>query len=473
MYSFLLYFAFLLAIGIFFKEKQTSSSEFIHGGRQVNYWLTAISAHASDMSVWALMAFPAAFFISGLHNIWIAIGLVVGMYLNWQFVAKKLRVQTESLNCCTLSTFFEARFKDRTHILRLLTALISVVFLTAYISAGLIAMGYLVENIFAINYYTGLLIAIAVVITYVYLGGFMAIARTDLFQGLLLLGAVLVVPLIAYQQLDGWESIHASALSKNISLSLLPDYSLNSLIHILLISSSWGLGYFGQPHIITKFMGIKNPEEIYKSKYIGILWQILVLGAGMCIGLIGIGFFADPLENPEMIFIEMTKKLVFTPLIGLVLCAVIAANMSTIASQILVCASSLSEDMYKYFSKNPNSNLLNVSRYSTVIVTVMAFCIALIKSTTIMIIVEYAWTGLGASFGPLVIMALYFKKANKYGAIAGVLIGAFLAAFWPIINPYVWDAPLPSMIPAFILSLLAIYFISLVTDKFYVIEQTN
>lgn len=459
-FSFIAYFVVLLAVGVFFGRKQTSSVEFIVGNRSSNFWITALNAHASDMSVWVFMALPAAFFVEGMQKIWIVISLIVGMFLNWHYIAKRLRVQTENYDTCTLSTFFERRFKDRSHVLRTLTAFISVFFLAAYVSAGLIAMGYLFEYVFDVDYYVGLFVATAVVASYIYVGGFQAVARTDFFQGIFLLVVILIVPVVAYGHVSGWTGISAAAQAKGISLEIQPSLSA------IFLSLSWGMGYFGQPHIITKFMGIKDPNEIIKSKYFGIAWQILVLGAGAMIGLTGIAFFQNvKIENPEMIFIEMSRDLFLPQFTGIIFCGVVAANMSTIASQILVCASALSEDLYKEIRKDKatQAQLLKISRFSAIAVSIIALVMAFAKSATIMEVVLYAWTGLGASFGPLVIMSLYSHSANRYGAIAGVCVGAFLAATWPALNPYIINYHLPAMIPAFTISLLVIYVVSLAT----------
>lgn len=468
-FSFICYFVVLMSIGLL-GRKQKTGVDFIVGGRRLNFWFTALNAHASDMSAWVFMAIPAAFFLEGMQNIWLIIGLVVGMFLNWHFVAKKLRVQTEELGCCTLSTFFERRFQDRSHIIRTLTAIISVFFLTAYISSGLIAMGNLFEYVFDVDYYIGLVVATGVVVTYIYVGGFQAVARTDFFQGMFLLGVILIVPLVAYGTIDGWSSIEASAQQKQISLALLPNWSWESLFAAFALAASWGLGYFGQPHIITKFMGIKNPDEIVKSKYFGITWQILVLGAGGLVGLVAIAFFnGQEVLKPEMVFMQLSRKLFVPHFAGVILCGVLAASMSTIASQILVCASALSEDLYKEMRKDiaTPAQLLKASRFSAVLVSVIALSIAFVKSATVMEIVLYAWTGLGASFGPLVIMSLYSRKANHYGAIAGVCVGGGLAATWALINPLLINYPIPTMLPAFSLSVLTIYVVSQATQKSY------
>ncbi len=467
--SFIGYFVVLMVIGLL-GRKQTNDVDFIVGGRRSNFWLTALNAHASDMSAWVFMAIPAGFFLQGMPNMWLIIGLVVGMFLNWRFIAKKLRVQTEQLGCCTLSTFFERRFQDRSHIIRTLTALISVFFLTAYVSSGLIAMGNLFEYVFDVDYYIGLVVAAGVVATYICVGGFQAVARTDFFQGMFLLAVILIVPVVAYSKIAGWGAIETVAQHKQISLALLPDISWSSMLAAFALAASWGLGYFGQPHIITKFMGIKNPDEIVKSQYFGITWQILVLGAGAMVGLVGIVFFnQEDVVNPEMIFMQMSQELFVPHFAGVILCGVLAASMSTIASQILVCASALSEDLYKEMRKEAvtSSHLLKVSRLSVALVSAIALCIALVKSATVMEVVFYAWTGLGCSFGPLVIMSLYSRHANRYGAIAGVCVGGGLAATWSLINPYLTSYPIPAMLPAFFLSLATIYVVSYATRQSY------
>ena len=464
--SFFAYFCILLAVGIISHKKQTSSADFIMGNRSLNFWLTALSAHASDMSAWLFMAFPAAIFIGGLSQAWIAIGLILGMLFNWQFVAKKLRTSTEKYDSYTLSTFFEKRFKDESGVLRILTATISVFFLTCYLAAGLIAMGLLFESIFKIDYYVGLSLATFVVVSYTFFGGFVTVAWTDLFQALFLLVVIVFVPVIAYTHLPlGFEGIHQVAASKSIDLNFLQNLSKETfLTNFFLVC--WGLGYFGQPHIVTKFMGIKSAEDTYKAKYVGMAWQIATLTAACAVGIVGIGFFADGLNNPQLVFVEMVKVL-FNPLVaGFILCAVLAANMSTMDSQILVCASILSEDFYKRMTKTtvPPKKLLLVSRMCVIFISLLALCLAFAKSASVLEAVRYAWDGLGSAFGPLVLMSLYSKKTNKYGAIAGILVGGIVAACWHFVNHLFTDYTVPAMIPGFSLSLISIYLGSMLTQ---------
>lgn len=464
--SFFLYFLVLLVIGLISHKRQTTSADFIVGNRSLNFWLTALTAHASDMSSWLFMAFPAALYLGGVPEAWIAFGLIFGMFCNWQFIAKRLRTQTEKYNSYTLSTFFERRFNDQSGIIRSLTAIMTLFFMTTYLSSGLIAMGLLFESLFGINYFVGLGVASLVVVIYTFAGGFITVAWTDFFQGVFLLIAILVVPFLAYQQIGGWSAIQQASNEYDLSLRLVKDFSVETLLAIL-FSASWGLGYFGQPHIVTKFMGIKNANELYKSKYLGMSWQVLTLGAAALTGLIGIKFFNHSLADPQLVFVEMVKAL-FTPWIGgFILCGLIAANMSTMDSQLLVSASVLSEDIFKHIvhKKASPQTLLRASRFSVIIIAAISLLIAFMKSATIMEVVFYAWSGLGCAFGPLMLMALYSKRTNRYGAIAGILVGGLIAAGWGLINPFITEVNIPAMIPGFILGLLSIRVVSLATHK--------
>jgi SSS family solute:Na+ symporter len=463
--AFFLYFFLLLMIGLIFHKKQTTSSDFIMGDRSLSFWLVALSAHASDMSAWLFMAFPMSIMISGLSQAWIAIGLLTGMFLNWHFVAPKLRSMTEKYKCYTLSTFFEKRLNDVGGQIKLLSAIVMIIFLTHYLSAGLIAMGVLLESLFGINYTVGLSVALLVVVIYTFFGGFATVAWTDLFQGLFLLVVILIVPIVAYTKIDGWDSILKIALEKEIPLTLINEYTFESIFMSVSLALGWGLGYFGMPHIVTKFMGIKDVKEMYKSKWLGMSWQLITLTAAACIGLIGIAFFPEGLGNPQMIFVEMVKSL-FHPFIGgFILCAVLAANMSTMDSQILVCGSIISEDLYRYIQKAPPSDkkVLWVSRIGVIFISGLALLLALNKSTTIADTVLYSWSGLGSAFGPLVLMSLYSNKINRFGALAGIIVGTAVVMIWPTVNPLVTNYALMSMIPGFFLSGLSIYVVSELT----------
>lgn len=460
--AFIVYFAILLALGLIFHKKQKTSSDFILGNRSLNFWLVALSAHASDMSAWLFMAFPMTLFTLGLSHVWIALGLLIGMYLNWQFVAPRLRSMTEKYNCYTLSSFFEERFNDRSGMIRIISALVMVIFLTHYLSAGLIAMGNLFESIFGMDYYIGLTIALVVVVSYTFVGGFTTVAWTDLFQGIFLLAMILLVPFMAYTKINGWTQIAAIAHTRSISLSIAPSASFESIFTIISLALGWGLGYFGMPHIITKFMGIKHVSEMNKSKWVGMSWQLIALGAATFVGVVAIGFFPEGLAKPELVFVEMVKSL-FHPFVGgIILCAIIAANLSTMDSQILVCGSIISEDLYvpMHQTQPSDKKILLTSKLSVLFISFVALLLAFNRSSTVLDTVLYSWSGLGSAFGPLVLMSLYSRHVNKYGAIAGIVAGTVVSMLWPTLNPLLTSYKVPPMIPGFFLSAAAIYLTS-------------
>lgn len=455
--AFGLYFCILIAIGLFASHKQRGASDFLLGGRGLNYWVTAISANASDMSSWLFMGFPMVVYLHGGVQIWTAVGLIAFMFLNWQIVAPRLRVETERFNTLTLSSYLESRFEDQTGALRLLGASLSLLFLTTYVASGVVGLGYLFESIFGFNYYLGCLIGIVSVLIYASIGGFVAVAWTDFFQGMFLLVVVLMVPVLAIGHMGSFDPIWEYAELGHISLSLLGD-GRHSVWMILNLVFGWGLGYFGQPHILNKFMAIRDPKEIHKSKWISFVWQVLALSAAGMVGVVGIGFFQGHLGNPELVFVEMVKVLFHPLLAGLILCAFLAATLSTMDSQILVLSSIISEDLFKktFHKQASDSQIVLVSRLSIVLVSALAFVIAAFKTTTIFSLVNYCWVGLGCSFGPVLIASLYSKRITREGAIAGMCVGGGIGALWVFLG---W--PISAMIPGFIASGVAMWWVSI------------
>jgi sodium/proline symporter len=458
------YLIILLFIGILSYKRHLSATDFIIGGRSLNYWLTALAAHASDMSSWLFMGYPAAIFMQGVPGAWTAIGLLLFMLLNWQLVAPKIRVATEQFNSLTFSSFFESRLADTSGLIRVFTALMSLIFYTIYISSGLVGLGLLIETLFGIDYYIGILIGILVVVPYVFTGGYVTLAWIDLFQGLFLMVAVIFVPLYVIPKVGGWDSVLQAIQAKQLSLQLLPHLSGASLLNAFLLTAGWGLGYFGQPHIVTKFMGIRRVHEIAKSKLIGMSWMVLSLSAATLVGMVGIAYFKDGLKDPEQVFIEMVRDTFHPVLIGFILCAVLAATINAMSSQVLVLSSSLTEDFYKrIFHKTATSKeLLVVSRIGVVVVALIAYLIAYGKVSTIYSLVLYAWSGLGSSFGPLLLFSLYSKQVNKYGAWAGILLGGVVAGVWPYFNTFI-PLSIPSMLPGFLASSVGIALVSWLT----------
>lgn len=461
----LCYFIALTAIGFFSYRKHLSSSDFIMGGRSMNYWLTALAAHASDMSSWLFMGYPAVVFSRGLFSAWAAIGLLLFMFLNWQLIGPKIRVATEQYNSLTFSSFFESRLADTSGMIRVFTAIMSLVFYTIYISAGLVGLGLLLNTLFGLPYDWGILLGIAVVVPYVFTGGYLTLAWIDLFQGLFLMGVILFVPFFVLQKVGGWQGIIEASTAKHLTMTLFPNFSGSTLLEILGVTAGWGLGYFGQPHIVTKFMGIRSVGEIYKSKWVGMSWMFLSLSAATLVGLVGIAYFHAGLENKELVFIDIVKDSFPPFFIGLILCAVLAATINAMSSQVLVLSSSLTEDFYKrIFRKHASSKeLLIAARTGVLVVALVAWAIAYTNLSSIYSLVLYAWSGLGSSFGPLLLLSLYWDRVTRYGAWAGILSGGIIAGTWPYL-PLFNTSAMPAMIPGFFSSLFLIIAISLCTQ---------
>lgn len=461
-----IYFSILLTIGYLSFHKGQSADDFIIGSRSLNYWMTALAAHASDMSSWLFLGYPAAIFSMGIFGVWTAIGLLGCMYLNWVLVAPKIRVATEQYHSLTFSSFFESRLGDTSGLIRLISAIILVIFYTIYIAAGLTGMGDLLSSLFPIKYSTSIIIGILIVIPYVFSGGYRTLAWIDLFQGCFLLCVIVFIPLYLLPSVGGFSGIRESLTVHHLTKSLFPSFSHDTFLAIVSMALGWGLGYFGQPHIVTKFMGIKNVSEIVKSKRIGMTWMTLSLGAATLVGLVGIPYFQGALENPEKIFIQMVRMSFAPFIVGFVLCAVLAATINAMSSQVLVLTSSLAEDFYKRLLRPhaTSRELLLVSRLGVILAGSVAFSIALHKTNTIYELVQYAWCGIGASFGPLVLISLYWRKINKYGAWAGILAGGITAGVWPYFNKFIRH-DISSLLPGFILSSFLIFLISKLTQQ--------
>lgn len=453
-----LYLVILICIGVGSYRKHQTSNDFLIGSRKMNFWLTALAAHASDMSSWIFMAYPAVIFTLGFSQAWAAIGLTLFMFLNWQFVAPKLRTMTETYNSLTLPSFFESRFADTSGILRIFTVIVSFVYYTIYISAGLVSLGLVLHTLFGISFITGVTIGICIIIPYLFIGGYVTLAWTDFFQGIFLMTVIVLVPLFAIPHVGGFKALSFA--------NFIPDYSPTTLVSLFFLMCGWGLGYFGVPHIVTKFMGIKDVKEMPKSKWVGISWQTISLTAATLIALVSIAFFKNGIDDPQFVFINMVLEL-FSPFIAaFILCAILGATITSMDSQILVLATNLAEDFYKRsLRKDATSReLLIVSRCSIAFVAVIAYIIACQTTTSLFNLVSYAWFGLGASFGPLVLFSLYSKTANRYGAWSGLIAGSVIAGIWPLINRYI-PINVPTLIPGFFISSFTIWIVSSITES--------
>lgn len=431
--TFIIYLLFLMGIGVYFYTKTTTHEDYVLGGRGVGYWVTAMSAQASDMSGWLLMGLPGAVFLNGFSEIWVIIGLALGTYANWKWVAPKLRVQTEETETLTLPTFLTKRLGDRTGMIRVFSAIAILFFFTIYSSSGLVAAGKLFETILGIDYTWGVFIGGGTIIVYIFLGGYLACCWTDFFQGVLMFFAITIVPSIAYFHGGGIDGIQLAMKARDISLTI---FSRTERIDIFIILSglAWGLGYFGQPHILVRFMSIEKVEELWKSRLIAMIWVVISLVGAIAVGITGIAVFPNIAElngDPEKIFIYMISKL-FNPWIGGILfAAILSAIMSTISSQLLVSANTLTEDFYKYIKYEPsNRELIWVGRISILIIFFLAGILSLNPNSKVLSLVSYAWAGFGAVFGPAILITLYKKNIHWKSVLMGMIVSAITVVIW-------------------------------------------
>lgn len=473
MISLALYFVVMLGIGIYAYRKSTSDvSGFMLGGRSLGPGVTALSAGASDMSGWMLMGVPGAMFLTGLSTAWISFGLVIGAFLNYLIVAPRLRTYTELANdSITLPDFFENRFFDRSRALRITSSVVIILFFTLYTSSGIVAGGKLFESSFGLTYEVGLYVTAGVVVLYTLFGGFLAVSLTDFVQGCIMFVALVLVPCVAISDVGGIDAMMKATEQVN------PEFlNLFNGVSIVAIFSAmaWGLGYFGQPHIIVRFMAIRSVEDVPTARRIGMTWMIVALFGAMATGFAGVAYVAKTgmvVNDAETIFILLGQVL-FHPLIaGFLLAAILAAIMSTISSQLLVTSSSLTGDFYQAFLNKDASEkqLVFVGRLSVALVAIVAVFLAYDRDSSILTLVSNAWAGFGAAFGPLVIMSLYWKKMNRHGALAGMVSGAITVLVWiyaPItINGETLSSLMYEIVPGFIVASIAIVVVSKLTAK--------
>lgn len=474
-----IYFITMLGIGLFAYRKSTSDMQaYMLGGRSLSPKVTALSAGASDMSGWMLMGVPGAMYVSGLSSAWIAIGLVIGAYLNYIFVAPRLRVYTEKAqNAITIPDYFENRFEDHSHLLRVISSIVIVVFFTLYTSSGIVAGGKLFETSFSLSYETGLYVTAGVVVAYTLFGGFLAVSLTDFVQGCIMFLALVLVPVVVLSEIGGPSGVMASGSGiSDAMLDLFVDASTGQALSFMGIVSlmAWGLGYFGQPHIIVRFMAIRDVSEMKVARRIGMSWMIVSLIGAMATGLFGLAYVSQigaALADPETIFIYLSQIL-FHPLIaGFLLAAILAAIMSTISSQLLVTSSSLTSDFYQAFMRRnaTQTELVMVGRISVALVAALAISLAYNRDSTILSLVSNAWAGFGAAFGPVILFSLFWKRMTRTAAIVGMLSGAITVLIWiyaPItINGLSLSSTVYEIVPGFLVCSLMIVLISLITAE--------
>ncbi|KAF1720050.1 sodium/proline symporter PutP [Pseudoxanthomonas wuyuanensis] len=437
--TFAAYLLLMIGIGLWAFFRTRTFDDYILGGRSLGSYVTALSAGASDMSGWLLMGLPGALYATGLAEAWIAIGLTIGAWLNWRFVAGPLRVYTErSRNALTLPDYFTHRFADDWRILRLISALVILVFFAVYCASGIVAGARLFESVFGVPYAYALWLGAAATILYTLVGGFLAVSWTDTVQATLMIFALLLVPVMVVVSNGGLDS--SFELIRQVDPSRLQWVGAGGVIGVI-SAAAWGLGYFGQPHILARFMAADSLKTIPQARRIGMTWMILCLGGAISVGLFGIGYYqANPQSagmvnaNSERVFIALAEQL-FNPWVaGVLLSAILAAVMSTLSCQLLVCSSALTEDFYKGFIRKQagQTELVWVGRAMVLAVALVAIVIAWDPESRVLGLVSYAWAGFGAAFGPVVLLSLFWRRMTRNGALAGVVAGALVVVLWKV-----------------------------------------
>ncbi len=459
--TFVLYLALVLILVGIANLKTKNLSDYMLGGRSLGGAIAALGAGASDMSGWLLLALPGAIFLHGMAKFWIPLGLAIGAFINWWFVAKRLRIYTElAQDALTIPAYLYHRFADGFPILRIVTALTVLFFFTVYTGAGFVSGAVLFHQSLHIDYAYGLFITVAVIMGYTCVGGFLAVSWLDFFQGTLMFIALILVPVMTALHLGGF--LPSLSLIKHQSPHILDAFNQFSYLGTLSVLA-WGLGYFGQPHILVRFMAVSSVKVIPKARFICMTWMIIALYGAVFTGLLGRAYFINAhemLKDPETVFLALSQTL-FSPWIGgALLAAVLSAVMSTIAAQLLAASSALTEDFYHVFLRKSASQreLVFISRVTVVSVSVVAMVIALYSHSTILRIVSYAWSGLGASFGPTILLSLFWRRMTKSAAVVGIITGGITVIIWEMLGAYT-QAPIfavYSILPGFCLSFAAV-----------------
>lgn len=470
-YSFLitfgLYIVSMVAIGFLAYRFTKNLGDYILGGRSLGSFVTALSAGASDMSGWLLMGLPGAIYTDGLVASWIAIGLIIGAYWNWKLVAGRLRLYTERMgNALTLPDFFSSRFDDRRGLLRIFSAVVILFFFLIYSASGVVAGARLFESLFPVSYGTALWLGAGATILYTLVGGFLAVSWTDCVQASLMIGALLIVPVVVISHTGG--PVESVSLVENAREGFSSLWNSTGVIGII-SAAAWGFGYFGQPHILARFMAAKSPESIPAARRISMTWMVLCLGGAVAVGYFGVAYFlshpgesaAAVAANPERVFIILSSILFPSWMAGVVLSAVLAAIMSTLSCQLLVCSSALTEDIYRSFlrRKAGQRELVWMGRAMVLLISVLSIWIAANPESRVLGLVAYAWAGFAAAFGPVVVIALFWRGTTLFGAISGMLSGAITVVVWG--NWLAKPTGLYEIVPGVIVATLAVFGVSL------------
>ena len=464
--AFTAYLLLMVVIGFVAWRRTRTFDDYILGGRSLGPYVTALAAGASDMSGWLMMGLPGALYLTGASEGWIAVGLIIGAWCNWRFVAGPLRVYTERANnALTLPDYFTHRFEDRSKLLRILSALVILVFFAIYCASGIVAGARLFESMFGLPYGQAMLWGALVTFVYTFIGGFLAVSWTDTVQASLMIFALLLVPSFAIAGVGGPAA--SLALIEQVDPARLAWIGAGGLVAVV-SALAWGLGYFGQPHVLARFMAADDLATIPRARRIAMTWMVACLAGAVATGLAGIAWFAQHPElagpvdaNPERVFIALAEHL-FNPWIaGIVLSAILAAIMSTLSAQLLVCSSALTEDFYRGFvrPKAGHRELVWFGRAMVLAVALLAIWIARDPDSRVLGLVSYAWAGFGAAFGPVVLLSVFWQRMTRNGALAGMLAGAATVLLWKQTGSALYE-----MVPGFLAGTVAVVVFSLL-DK--------
>ena len=476
------YLAVMLGIGIWCAKKNNSVDDFYLGGRKLGPFVTAMSAEASDMSSWLLMGLPGVAYLSGLAEAsWTAIGLAVGTYLNWLIVARRIRRYSHRLGAITVPQFFSKRWKDERNLLSAIAAVVIIVFFIPYLASGFSACGKLFASLFGTNYLTAMIISGAVIVIYTVTGGFLAASFTDLVQSIIMTVALLIILIFATGQAGGMDAVisNAQSLTGYLSLSNIHDpatggsspYGLLTIFSLL----AWGLGYFGMPHILLRFMAIEDEKKLSLSRRVATTWVVISMGVAVFIGLVGNAMTAngtmEQLADSETIIVQISSLLSqygipAALLAGVILAGILAATMSTADSQLLAASSSVSQNLFAEFFgvKFTAKQGMLVARGTMVVISLVAMFLARDPNSSVFRVVSFAWAGFGAAFGPIVLFALFWRRSNQWGALAGMLAGGAMVFIWKyLIAPMGGAWAIYELLPAFIVASIAIVVVSLLT----------
>ena len=468
--AFVIYLGIMIYVGLRNASKNNSSADFFLGGRKVGPWVTALSAEASDSSAWLLMGLPGLCYLGGVQeSIWTAVGLIVGTYLSWLFVAKPLRKCSITFgDSITIPEFLSNRFKDKSHILSIVSVIFIVLFFTIYTASGFVACAKLFNSVFGLNYHAGLAIGLVVILCYTITGGYTAVCTTDFLQGSLIFIAFIISTLVVVFSIGGvGDSINVFKNFQELAGTELKAFDGMGIISAL----AWGLGYFGMPHIIVRFMGIRSNSEVGKARRIGIIWMIISYIGAILIGTLGTVYlkkFGITLnsESAETVFSETMKNMYPAFIAGIFLCAILAASMSTADSQLLAASSAVSQDIFKGLIKKnaEEKEVMIISRFTVFLIALIALLLSLNPNSSIFSLVSFAWSGFGGTFGPLILLSLYWKRTTAPGAIAGLICGGITDVVWHYIPASVAKIfGLYEILPAFIVCLVVTVLVSLLT----------